>query len=419
MMLDSIDNGPLVYLTVEENGQTRPKKYSELSEAQQLHDDCDVQAINIILHGLPPDVYALVTHQKAAKDIWDNVKLLMKGIKLSYQELECRFYNLFDKFAYVQGETLEWSKFVTDAKLAKSLYTTNCDQLYAYLSQHERHANESPQHSDSGLTVPTFKQGEDPIGRINKPMAFLSAVASRYMAKHYTQPKRPRSSAWFKEKLMLAEAQEAGQILDKEQLAFIADPGITEVQVAQQIIPYNLAFQTEDLDAYDSDCDDTSSAKVVLMTNLSSCDSDVLSKTLILEEESQSKMLEQAFWLKHLNYNPDTSVKSHTPLRIEAPSELPKDTNSFAPNDLLVLSLVEQMTDHAANLDRENQTNKMRIGAGFSGLTTPLFDTMMVQAPADMGDTPVETHQTPTINQPSIFKSQKKQQPRRKQRKEA
>nr|GEX93888.1 reverse transcriptase domain-containing protein [Tanacetum cinerariifolium] len=34
----------------------------------------------------------------------------------------------------------EWSKFVTDVKLAKSLYTTNYDQLYAYLSQHERHA---------------------------------------------------------------------------------------------------------------------------------------------------------------------------------------------------------------------------------------------------------------------------------------
>ncbi|GKB66482.1 hypothetical protein Tco_0927894 [Tanacetum coccineum] len=69
MMLDSIDNGPLVYLTVQEDGQTRPKKYSELTEAQQLQDECDVQATNIILHGLPPDVYALVNHQEAAKDI--------------------------------------------------------------------------------------------------------------------------------------------------------------------------------------------------------------------------------------------------------------------------------------------------------------------------------------------------------------
>ncbi|GJV92758.1 zinc finger BED domain-containing protein RICESLEEPER 2-like protein [Tanacetum coccineum] len=75
-------------------------------EVQQLQDGCDVQATNIILRGLPPDVYALVNHQEAAKDIWDRVKLLMKGTELSYQERECRLYNLFDKFAYVQGETL-------------------------------------------------------------------------------------------------------------------------------------------------------------------------------------------------------------------------------------------------------------------------------------------------------------------------
>ncbi|GKA08429.1 hypothetical protein Tco_0687760 [Tanacetum coccineum] len=271
MMLDSIDNGPLVYPTIEENGQTRPKKYYELTEAQQLQDDCDVQATNIILHGLPPDLYALVNHQEAAKDIWDRVKMLMKGTELSYQERECRLYNLFDKFAYVQVQVntkflnalpSEWSKFVTDVKLAKSLYTTNYDQLYSYLSQHERHSNKlritreiypdplalvanSPtlynpsqstqhlgstmypppqqftpvyatpidhpyhhtlvnpqqhlvsaqpfislsmtQHSqadfpqlDSGLAVPTFQQGEDPIECINKAMAFLSTLPSGF-----------------------------------------------------------------------------------------------------------------------------------------------------------------------------------------------------------------------------------------------
>ncbi|GKD66155.1 hypothetical protein Tco_1308263 [Tanacetum coccineum] len=36
----------------------------------------------------------------------------------------------------------EWSKFVTDVKLVKDLHTTNFDQIYAYLEQHELHANE-------------------------------------------------------------------------------------------------------------------------------------------------------------------------------------------------------------------------------------------------------------------------------------
>ncbi|GJV56191.1 hypothetical protein Tco_1457196, partial [Tanacetum coccineum] len=310
MMLDLIDNGPLVYPTVEENGQTRPIKYSELTEAQQLQDECDVQATNIILHGLPPDVYALVNHQEAAKDIWDRVKLLMKGTELLYQEHEYRLYNLFDKFTYVQGEALneyywrfsqlvndmytigmtmqhvqvntkflnvlpsEWIKFVTDVKLDKSLYTTNYDQLYGYLSQHERHANEVRIKRER-YPDPLALQGEDPIECINKAIAFLSDVASRFPPSNnqLRTSSNPRNQATIQDGRVTVQ-----QIMDEEQLAFLADPGISEAPVAQQTIPQNSAFQTEDLDAYDSDCDDLSLAKAVLMANLLSCDPEVLSE---------------------------------------------------------------------------------------------------------------------------------------------
>ncbi|GKB16434.1 integrase, catalytic region, zinc finger, CCHC-type containing protein [Tanacetum coccineum] len=318
MMLDSIHNSPLVYPTVKEDRQTRPKKYSELNEAQQLQDDCDVQATNILLHGLPPDVYALVKHQEATKDIWDKVKLLMKG--------------------------------------------------------------------------------EDPIECINKAMAFLSAIASRnrgiattskgnfvagqprvvkcyncqgegHIARQCTQPKRPRNAAWFKEKLLLAEAKEAGQILDEEQLAFLADPGMDEVPVAQQTIPHNAAFQTEDLDAYDSDCDDISSAKAILMANLSSCDSDVLFKVSYSDAYSNDMNNQD---VQEMQYSEQTHIDDFQDNEIHSDSNIItysqymqetqdagiQDTNSSAPNDLLVLSLVEQMADHVAHLDKENQTNK-------------------------------------------------------------
>ncbi|GJX98011.1 hypothetical protein Tco_0355030 [Tanacetum coccineum] len=105
MMLESIENGPLVYPTVEENGVIRPKKYAELTEQEHLQDDCDVQATNIILQGLPPDVYACVSHFHTAKDIWKRVKLLMQGTELSYQECECKLYNEFDRFTSVKGES--------------------------------------------------------------------------------------------------------------------------------------------------------------------------------------------------------------------------------------------------------------------------------------------------------------------------
>nr|GEV94659.1 retrovirus-related Pol polyprotein from transposon TNT 1-94 [Tanacetum cinerariifolium] len=113
-------------------------------------------------------------------------------------------------------------------------------------------------------------QGDDPIACLNKAMAFLIAVASS------------RNNAWYKEKAMLAE--------------------------------------TEDLDTYDSDCDDLSNAQTVLMANISIYDADVISEwikptlydgiviyekhvamhvtdneeTLFLEEETRSKMSKKA-----------------------------------------------------------------------------------------------------------------------------
>ncbi|GKE78251.1 integrase, catalytic region, zinc finger, CCHC-type containing protein [Tanacetum coccineum] len=51
-----------------------------------------------------------------------------------------------------------------------------------------------------------------------------------HMARQCTQPKRTKNAAWYKEKVMLVEAQEAGQILDEEQLAFLADLGIPASQ---------------------------------------------------------------------------------------------------------------------------------------------------------------------------------------------
>ncbi|GJW85257.1 hypothetical protein Tco_0158402 [Tanacetum coccineum] len=80
-----------------------------------------------------------------------------------------------------------------------------------------------------------------------------------------------------KEKAMLTEAQEAGQILDEKQLTFLADPRIPASQT-QTIIPHNAAFQIEDLDTYDSDCDDLLTAQAVLMANISNYGSDVISE---------------------------------------------------------------------------------------------------------------------------------------------
>ncbi|GKE16053.1 hypothetical protein Tco_1423630 [Tanacetum coccineum] len=88
IMLNSVKNYPLIWPTkVDEQGNSRVKKYEELSATEKLQADCDLRAANLVLQGLPPDVYLLVNHHRVAKDIWDRVKLLIQGTSLTKQEL--------------------------------------------------------------------------------------------------------------------------------------------------------------------------------------------------------------------------------------------------------------------------------------------------------------------------------------------
>ncbi|GKB92531.1 retrovirus-related pol polyprotein from transposon TNT 1-94 [Tanacetum coccineum] len=454
MILASVKKGPLVWPSITEDGVTSLKEYVELTPAEAIQADCDIKAINIILQGLPTEIYALVSQHRVAKDLWEKIKLLMQGTSLTKQERECKLYDEFDKFTYKKGETLHeyyLSKFVTDVKLVKDLHITNVDQLHAYLQQHERYANEvrlmharnsdplalvashqltqpayqshlhthpkslsqlhvSPYQSsqfvtpyqtqqfttnqstplsitypsneyqstghhnvyslqpsipqleyaptayqqqqpefsqpDSSLVVPVFQKGDDPIDAINHMMSFLTAVVtSRYpttnnqlrtssnprqqatiydgkvtvqpvqgrqttyaagttrkytpgasgsntgkqrtvicynckgeghIAKQCTKPKRKRDETWFNDKVLLVQAQASGQALTEEEIAFLADPGLPDIQTSQTVITHNAAYQADDLDAYDSDCDELNSAKIALMVNLSRNGSDAL-----------------------------------------------------------------------------------------------------------------------------------------------
>nr|GEX46798.1 hypothetical protein [Tanacetum cinerariifolium] len=144
----------------------------------------------------------------------------------------------------------------------------------------------------------------------------------------------------------------------------LEDPWIAEAQTTQYVITNNAAYQADDLDAYNSDCDEINSAKIALMANLSHYGSDNLAEaqqlepklydgsviqqtnaivvreseeTLMLEDESRSKMLqkqkdpmmsekktelsaEQVFWSQNFE-EPNLSTR---PTQVEVPKELLK-----------------------------------------------------------------------------------------------
>ncbi|GJX30360.1 hypothetical protein Tco_0238439 [Tanacetum coccineum] len=106
MILASVEKGPLVWPSITVDGVTRLKEYTELTPAEAIQADCDIKAINIILQGLPTEIYALVSQHRVAKDLWEKIKLLKQGTSLTNQERECKLYDEFDKFTYKKGESL-------------------------------------------------------------------------------------------------------------------------------------------------------------------------------------------------------------------------------------------------------------------------------------------------------------------------
>nr|GFC45248.1 integrase, catalytic region, zinc finger, CCHC-type, peptidase aspartic, catalytic [Tanacetum cinerariifolium] len=161
MILESVEHDPLLWPTVEEDGVTRLKKYSELSAAEAIQADCDVKAINIILQGLPSELYALASTHKFAKEMWERIQMLMQGTSLTKQERECKLYDEFDKSTCLG--------FTTSAEQA------NLSTSSAILSPTSISATSI---NISGLVVLVFQKGDDPIDAINHMMSFLTVVVT-------------------------------------------------------------------------------------------------------------------------------------------------------------------------------------------------------------------------------------------------
>nr|GFC70264.1 hypothetical protein [Tanacetum cinerariifolium] len=130
---------------------------------------------------------------------------------------------------------------------------------------------------DTGLVVPVFQKGDDPIDVINHMMSFLtSVVTSRYPLTNnqLRTSSNPRQQATINNgRVLLVQAQANGQVLQEEELEFLAKTSSTQYAVTN-----NDAYQADDLDTYYSNCDELNSAKIDLMGNLSHYGSDNLAE---------------------------------------------------------------------------------------------------------------------------------------------
>nr|GEV07834.1 retrovirus-related Pol polyprotein from transposon TNT 1-94 [Tanacetum cinerariifolium] len=124
---------------------------------------------------------------------------------------------------------------------------------------------------ETGLVVPVFQKGDDPIDAINHMMSFLTFVVASRVTIQPIQGRQNNMLTGSSRPFASGSGGTSGKqrVLQEEELDFLADPGTTESSSNQTIITSNVAYQANDLDAYDSDCDELNSAKVALMADLS------------------------------------------------------------------------------------------------------------------------------------------------------
>ncbi|GJR63223.1 retrovirus-related pol polyprotein from transposon TNT 1-94 [Tanacetum coccineum] len=162
-------------------GPERARVFTDLSAEEKERYKADIRATNILLQGIPKDIYTLINHYTDAKDIWDNVKMILEGSELTKDDRESQLYDEFERFCQIKGETIhvyyvrfsklindmrnikmtmsrmqlnskfvnnmlpEWSRFITEVKLNRVSNASN--------QKYPTQSSESPQSSNQPSIV--------------------------------------------------------------------------------------------------------------------------------------------------------------------------------------------------------------------------------------------------------------------------
>nr|GEY03802.1 retrovirus-related Pol polyprotein from transposon TNT 1-94 [Tanacetum cinerariifolium] len=156
-----------------------------------------------------------------------------------------------------------------------------------------------------GESAAGYEGAQNRVGNVNQGQArpgqartvkCYNCNGTGHIVRNYTQPKRPQNSEYYKDKMLLMQAQENIVALEAKQLLFLAggqdnafDDDVDEQPVQDLALNVDNVFQADDCDAFDYDVDEAPSAQTIFMANLSfadpvtdkagpSYDSDILSE---------------------------------------------------------------------------------------------------------------------------------------------
>ncbi|GJX88868.1 hypothetical protein Tco_0340882 [Tanacetum coccineum] len=301
-ILKSIDEGPFQMGTFQETlaegtkgaphlGPERPRVYSDLSPEDKERYNADIRATNILLQGLPKYIYSLINHYTDAKDIWDNVKMLLEGLELTKEDRESQLYDKFEHFRQNKGETIH-DYYVRFSKLINDM--RNIKMTMSRMQLNSKFVNNMLPEWGRFVTAVKLNRGlrDSNMIRCQGNNTRGGGVAGYGGAQNRVRNANPGHAR-----------QGNGVALDEEQLLFLAggqdnaiDEDVDEQPVQDLALNVDNVFQADDSDAFDSDVDEAPTAQTMFMDNLSSADPVYDEAGLSYDSDIQSKVHDHDYY---------------------------------------------------------------------------------------------------------------------------
>ncbi|GKC80598.1 retrovirus-related pol polyprotein from transposon TNT 1-94 [Tanacetum coccineum] len=485
----SIQNGPTPHPMITDPPPTdstivpapRKKLDSEFNEEENKLEMADTQAEIILSQGLPRHIFNNLNQTSTAKEIWDNVELLMQGSGRTLQQRKEDLFDEYERFRAIGNESIHdyfvrfhklvndmkitqlnipthqmntkfvnnlpayWGKYVTNVKQNMDISTTPYVQIYTHLKAYEPHAKKtlkkqeqstsivdplayvahttsapalsspstpSPQptaqspndalmatmtqianllsgfqkqfpptnnqlrtssnsrthatvHDGHIVTEPVQRKAPGNVGNTGargKKVICYNCRGEGHVARQCKEPKRKMDSQYFKDKALLMEAKEKGDVLDAEAEAFLADVECTAPYDQPQALTTTNMFQANHEDAYDSDVDEGPNAAVAFMANLSSTSAtnnpvnEVHSNDNQIFDNVDYQLSQEMHQEEHLDSDAETEIDDNTIpyhqylLDTEAqnvPTEVSADTSDKVSMIAILTDLQTQLDGHA------------------------------------------------------------------------
>ncbi|GJR19659.1 hypothetical protein Tco_0968186 [Tanacetum coccineum] len=299
IILESVEHGPLIWPTVEENGVIRTKKYAELSAAEKIQADCDMKATNIILqdemeyfqiqvntkflNSLPPEWSKFVTDVKliplafAANQTDDKPPPHSQHfINTSYNNPQLQQQFSPSQHASIQPNQHYSSHYPIPHKESSIQSFIHSTITYISVSNESSNLNCS---TNSGFVVPVFSLGDDPIACLNKAIAFLMVVAS---SRFPTTNNQLKTSSNPTNQATIQDGK--GNTMDMQELLNATTAKVKDIWLGNALSQSDQGMQ--------HDYDDLST-QAVLMANISNYGSDIILevpnfKTYLNDMDNQS-----------------------------------------------------------------------------------------------------------------------------------